>query len=480
MIQSQANIRMLSLLCSNGQNIQEERVKIACSLVGVSVLAIRLCAKEIDLWFLPLQTNLLKEASKIWRETGMAILPLPELSKAAVRLSNDLNNWPITVHVSPHFAQQTAQQAARAGLSGMQAPASHGPSPSQQSMSTVPKGALDLQALTPGGSELVPRLRVEDLSLPPAKRAKGNPQATSSPVASGSPSGSTPNKGQGAGVAGKKPAKKPLPKRKTSVSNNASGDAKPSPAAVTPAEENRVTPSNVVQRMLPPALNPVAEFNALGVRLGEEAVKARLQEEEKGRLNPIDFLSQSLTTLAEFNEQSGLAHQAMDEALGFSLPTAWADGDWEMRRVAGAPSSKPTTAAAWEVPVTHPAEEVFDYSFFIDDSALNDDDEEEEEDEFGDKATAGPSKHTSGIDSTPELSTAHAVDPSPASENAITPAATKHGNEHVVMMMPAMSPTVQRNDAFGEDGWLNAYNPTAGLKWDGDNTPGTWPMETVM
>jgi hypothetical protein len=35
MIQSQANIRMLSLLCSNGQNIQEERVKIACSLVGV-------------------------------------------------------------------------------------------------------------------------------------------------------------------------------------------------------------------------------------------------------------------------------------------------------------------------------------------------------------------------------------------------------------------------------------------------------------
>jgi len=461
MIGSTADLRMLSLLCSNGQNMQDDRLKIACSL-----------------------TNLLREVSRVWRDTGMAILPLNELSKAVMRLSADMNSWQYTVHVSAPLLQQVSKSGAQLPVAGSIAAQPTGVAPS---VSTPVSASPSVRK--PGGehtpADLAPRLRMEDLSLPPAKRTKTQ---NSSPIASTPPAK--------APAQAKKPAKKAALKRKASVSaaNRAAAEVKSSPAGApaTPAEDTNATPvATSIQNMAAPTINPAvsSEVNALGVRLGEEAVKARLREEEQGRANPIDFLTQSLTGLRNYNAQAGLEQQAMDAALGFSLPAAYANSSeqWEANVAqSSGPSASKTTTTAWQLPQTHPTEEVFDYSYFIDDSALgNDEGGEEEEQHSGDalgSSTTLPQVAkpvaTVGIDSTPELVSGSTIDPSPSSDNAITPAATKHGAEHAPFHA-GVSPTIQRTDIYGEDGWLGTLNTPSQLKWDGDNTPALWPMETI-
>jgi hypothetical protein len=413
----------------------------------------------------------------------MAILPLNDLSKAIMRLSADMASWQYTVHVSAPLLQQVSKSAAQLPATGVAAPAASISTPISASPSLRKAGGDQTPV------DLAPRLRMEDLSLPPAKRTKTQ---NSSPVAGGSastPPAKTP-------AQAKKPVKKAAPRRKASVSaaNHAAAEAKSSPAGTgaTPAEDNKATPvATSIQNMAAQTINPAvsSEVNALGVKLGEEAVKARLKEEEQGRANPIDFLAQSLTGLRDYNTQAGLEQQAMDDALGFSLPAVYPHGaeQWEASdaQSSGRSASK-TASTAWQGPQTHPAEEVFDYSYFIDDSALdNDEVEDEEQRQSGDipgsltsQAKVAKSMAAVGIDSTPELVTGSTIDPSPSSDNAITPAASKYSAEHA-SLYATVSPTLQRTDVYGEDGWLATLNTPSQLKWDGDNTPAFWPMETI-
>ncbi len=374
----------------------------------------------------------------MWRDNQKAILPLAELNKVTTRLGTDLSSWKFSVVVGP----------AQYPFNSLHSNASQsGATPTQD-----PGSVKTVAVATPPSSELAPRLRMEDLSLPPAKRAKNN---------AGSPSVQTPSSPSKSAGQAKKAIKRAPSKRKASTNTAPSDAVFKTP---TPVEE-KPQPGSVDTTMPPPSLGnnamstSNASDNALGVKLGSDAVRARIAEEEQGRQEPIDFLERAMSSVRDM-----LSQKAVEGPNGSGAGPNALDYDATAMFLDALPTAP---AKPWQSYITQPKEEVFDYSFFLDASLLEDEDE----------STAPPT--SKGDMQTPELAQGSTVDPSPQSDKAFTPAPPK-GAGDAAAHIRIVSPSIQRSDAFLDDGWLGGDYPTlSNWKWDADNQPASWAMETI-
>lgn len=296
---------------------------------------------------------------------------------------------------------------------------------------------------SPSEPVIAPRLRIEDLKPPPAKRQKQNP-GSGSPVRIKTEVEPSPQQ-----------TKRPVPKRRRKPTNSGM-PLEPidvDVATSTPVDLT-VSPVQAADTSLPAATD-----NVLGVKLEQDA-----------QADPVTYLANQwkrLEGVLSRRDQSALDNVNADLEMDLPVPFDDSLATFTVRmRAARAARAGVSTA---KMPMAPPAvAEGFDYSAFIDFSALDDDGDDE----------SAPTV----IAATPDL--LGPGDPrfevSPSSEGATgTP-------RHVAPIQPihhrapigTVSPVQQHVDLFGEDGWL-----TEGLdeKWDEgfDPNPSHWNLASV-
>ncbi len=237
-----------------------------------------------------------------------------------------------------------------------------------------------------------------------------------------------------------------MTKSKVSTSGQTPLSAAETPKDVIDLDSPETKPTNAPTPVAPvePRVKPQpapAEYvapteNALGVRLGEQAMALRLQAEAKGKSDPLQFLGDSLMRLQGILARNGETLGTVERDLGFQGGFALPD-DW-LALGEGSSSVQQDLNAGTQ------NNEVVDYSLYIDDSMLGQD-----------EVNAMPSEPAM-VTPTPGLDHSSATDPSPESD-MITPSWRD--------VPPARSP-VQSNDAgiFGDEGWLG--DSSSAWRWE--------------
>jgi hypothetical protein len=301
---------------------------------------------------------------------------------------------------------------------------------------------------------IAPRLRVEDLKPPPAKRQKQSKDDKSSPAShtfrglsvgtDGNPP--TPTIPQSSSVPSPTTKKLPRPKptrRKPSVATAPKPELTP---IVKPAEKLPTAPdagpstTPEVSLTLPQftgLADKSLQSNSLGIsfrQMGTTAVNARRKEEDEGRSDPLSFLASSMAKLENAMRSSGQTFATLENDLSLSFAPDRADNRFDPSK-----SNQPQLQKR-----PHEQEVIFDYSSFIDESAFGLGDEEDSKNKFRDLQI--PAKTPDLVANPPGQ-----IDPSPSSVVALTPhgiQTTSSGFEDVY------SPKLQAN--ISSDGWLDS------------------------
>lgn len=310
--------------------------------------------------------------------------------------------------------------------------------------------------VTAPGTNIPPRLRVEDLKPPPGKRQKSNnkddrssPAATNARGMSVGTDGNppTPTVAQNAAMPSPTTKKLPRPKptrRKPSMASSLKPDMTPKveklpvissgPEDAPPAEATLTLPQFTGLADISP------QNNSLGIsfrQMGHAAVSAHRKEEEDGRADPLSFLEASMAKLEDVMRSSGQTFTGLERDLSLPITPALQDTRFD--------SSRQTRPQLQQRP--REQDSAFDYSSFIDESAfgLVDDDVD----------SASKLKYLQVPAETPELvsNAAGVIDPSPTSVIAITP----HGGQSSNLEEESVYSPKQGNVEYplGEDGWLD-------------------------
>lgn len=297
---------------------------------------------------------------------------------------------------------------------------------------------------SPGTDVLAPRLRVEDLKPPPAKRQRtmskdsvASPPVTAAPVAkvkAGNNGHETLSPLSKSVTVAESPSRMSIPQ--------------PIPEKKTPKKKvnkKKAAKDQVDQKPVIAAEKPkeVVDQNALGIRLGEQAMQARLDQELQGQKDPLAFMASAWDKLQAVLSANGQAQADVLTSIATDLNPL--NTSYHGLGVQAIP------------PQPQPVEAPFDYSSFIDESALDFMDDLAEQPTTNLQATSTPTvpSYLSGslISQTPDLvgGGPSTVDPSPPSDFATSPASP------TTKMDPTYSPVDAKNefDLFNdENGWL--------------------------
>lgn len=278
-------------------------------------------------------------------------------------------------------------------------------------------------------------LRVEDLKQPPLKRQRVTGSGISSPSPAASQQAPTPQQDPKTPAT---PANVSSPRPPLSAKRSATKKTLKRKPSVSKADEVKVE--------LDKKDDKEEAENALGIKLGEDMVARRRLEAEAGRSDPLGFISQSWGELEKTETNDWLA------GLGHDLQRAAAGGT-AMVEAAALESPFPAAQPALTFVDKVEDDEAFDYSLFIDDSALSLD---------------------TGTMPTPELVAPPnaSQELSPDSDTAVSPPSP--------VIIATRSPP-QESVCLGEsleDQWFNGFG-NGGWKWEGDLEGGSWAIEGI-
>jgi hypothetical protein len=306
---------------------------------------------------------------------------------------------------------------------------------------------------------IAPRLRIEDLKPPPAKRQKQNPKVKEEKAVS-------PAKVKAESDSNSRAASPPQPKRPASKNRKkptGAGGGASEPIDVDATSSTLVDlTTNSPSKMEEPTPAPGRDIrqnngsdNILGIQLGEQMVKARQQADTNAQADAVMYLSNQwkrLEGVLKRHDQSVLDNIRADLAIDIDVPFDDSLTTYKVQ-VRNSQAVQNGSQTAWNgIATIAPAPtlpEGFDYSSFIDFTGLEDDND------------SAPTV----IAATPDL--LGPGDPrfevSPSSEG---PAGTPRQPlmHHHKAPIGTVSPVQENLDLFGEDGWL-----TEGLvdsKWD--------------
>jgi hypothetical protein len=423
----------------------------------------------------------MKYAWNCWNKANIAMLPVPEILAQGQKVNQELGY----MHNEFKVPQQAQAQANASNPGSVQ--------PVQGSL-LPPLTEPQLQAETqvkqsPSETAPVihPRLRIEDLKPPPAKRAKTSHKVKdeASPAATSELTVEDKGKPDQGGVVGKRPV--PKKRRKTNpIAGSPSDGAEPGQSGA----DKVLDVAGVVQPVTVPAtsngkplINGLTQpdglnENVLGIKFSRDMMRSRrAAEEEQIKLDPVGYLTSSWDKLKGLIEQQN-GREALDrvkEDLDLGHMEGWIpfdDGLNDMLKTYQEPmkpveDSRLAIPLLEERPLSAAGNTEFDYSCYIDISALETDDVPEE--------TGDPIALGGEIVFTPDLLAPS--DPrfevSPASEGVTdTPQQALGSAQRASLNDKAgiereeargsLSPIYGRIDVFGEDGWL-----TEGLGEDG-------------
>jgi hypothetical protein len=397
------------------------------------------------------QAAVLKYAGLRWEKNRTAVLSREELMTQLPRIREEVG------HLSVALRGTMGQPSSAEGQSNGNAQA-------------IPDSAQAKQASLANTPVIAPRLRIEDLKPPPAKRQKQNPKVKDEKPssASGSPV-KVKAEGESNGNVTSPPSqtKRPQPKRRRKPTN-AGMPQEPidvDAAGSTPVDLT-ASPDKVDNGPAPavPARPPIltaAPDNVLGVKLGEQMVQARIKADNDAQSDPVTYLTSQWKRLENVlgrHDQTVLDNVKADLAIDVPVPFDDALGAFTVRmRTAQAPFGPSSmmphkSGPAMPMPIQQPAvPEGFDYSSFIDFSGLEEDEE------------SAPTI----IAATPDLLGPGDArfEVSPSSEGATgTPRQAPPPIRHHRAPIGTVSPVQQHVDLFGEDGWLT--EGLADSKWD--------------
>ncbi|KAJ9108954.1 hypothetical protein QFC21_000276 [Naganishia friedmannii] len=384
--------------------------------------------------------GLLRRAAGKWVTEHVAMLRPQVLASAFNKVAIETNKIRKS-HLPDLSAAGVAQPP---GASGQNPP------PIQRANSTALSAAPTAEA----NGVIAPRLRVEDLKPPPAKRQRQSKDDKSSPASNtfrglsvgtdGNPP--TPTIPQTSSVPSPTTKKLPRPKptrRKPSVATTTKTEMTP---IIKPVEKLPTAP-DVGLSTTPEVSLTLPQFtgladkslqsNSLGIsfrQMGTAAVNARRKEEDEGRSDPLSFLACSMAKLENAMRSSGQTFATLENDLSLSYAPDRDDSRFDPSK-----SNQPQLQKR-----PHDQEVIFDYSSFIDESAFSLGDEEDSKNKFRDLQI--PAKTPDLVSNPPGQ-----IDPSPTSVVALTPhgiTVTSSGFEDVY------SPKLQAN--ISGDGWLDS------------------------
>lgn len=381
------------------------------------------------------QSALLKYAVDQWEKHKVAMLQHQHLFESLTRLKTEIGSLTQELRAFASSNGGTSSPAA-----GNATPPVAQPPPAEAASKKVDE------------SVLAPRLRVEDLKPPPAKRQK---QSTASPKSPSVPAAPEKPKTQ---------TKRPQPKqrKKKEAPANVSVPPPSEPIDVdaipTPAVEITASPANITVAGSPKDVKSKSAADASGAaeqappdnRLGlnvaaAQMMQAKLEEEKEAKADPVKFLNDSwkrLEAVLAGRERDAVERVFAD--LQTETDIVFEDGLSSLVARTGMSTEAVSNINPSILPaaVVNEPPESFDYSSFIDLSALDVCAEQ------GDQAT---------IDATPDLlsSSDPRFEVSPSSEGlAGTPRVTPRVQTAPIKPMSPPPPRTKSIDVFGEDGWL--------------------------